>query len=283
MHKTAIITDSTSDIPAKLASKHGITMVPLTVIFEDKSFKDDRKELTTSQFYEKLQQSKKLPKTAQPSPGDFIKTYTKLLDQYDHIISIHISKKMSGTVASAEMAKKKFADEKIAIIDSELVHMPLGFLTLKAAKLAQQGKDFQQIIREVNQFKDKIKALFIPRTLEFLQKGGRIGRAKSLVASLLEIKPVLTLKYGEVSQFKTARRWKQAKTELIESMKSMVANGRKLTVSVADSNAPQDGLEMRERIEKTFAPRQIFRVAFGCVLGTHIGPGAIGITFYEDS
>ncbi|MGM0365119.1 MAG: DegV family protein [Actinomycetota bacterium] len=282
MSGTAIVTDSTSDIPAELIKKHDITVVPLSVIFDNESFKDDRKDLTTAQFYEKLKTSKSLPKTAQPSPGDFFKTYTRLLEQYDNIISIHISEKMSGTIASAEMARKKIADKKIEIIDSQLVHMPLGFLVLKAAQLAQEGKSFDEIIAEVEEMKGKIKALFIPRTLEYLQKGGRIGRAKSLIASLLEIKPVLTLNYGEVSQFKTTRRWKQAKSELVASMKDMAANPQNMIVSVADSDTKSEGDEMKQRIEEAFKPKQILRVEFGCVLGTHIGPGSLGITFYED-
>ncbi len=282
MRGTAIVTDSTSDIPGQLVEKYGITVVPLTVIFENESLKDDPRELTPKEFYEKLNRSKSLPKTAQPSPKDFMDAYSSLLENHENIISIHISKKMSGTISSAEMAKKKFDDKKINIIDSELVHMPLGFVALKAARLAQEGKQFEEITSAVEDFKKNIQALFIPRTLEFLQKGGRIGRAKSLIASLLEIKPVLTLNHGEVSQFKTARRWKQAKNELIASMKDMVSRPNDLVVSVADSNSLEDGDEMAERISKAFGPKQILRVSFGCVLGTHIGPGSIGITFYED-
>jgi len=282
MSGTAIVTDSTSDIPTELIEKYKITVVPLSVIFDNESFKDNRTDITTDQFYKKLRQSRNLPKTAQPSPGDFMEIYSRLLEQYDNIISIHISKKMSGTIASAEMAKKKMVDKNIEIIDSELVHMPLGFLVLKAAQLARQGKSFSEIVVGVKELKSKIKALFIPSTLEYLQKGGRIGRAKSLIASLLEIKPVLTLNYGEVSQFKTTRRWKQAKNELISSIESMVDNPQNMIVSVADSDARDEGDEMKQRIEATFHPKQLLRVEFGCILGTHLGPGAIGITFYED-
>jgi DegV family protein with EDD domain len=282
MSSTAVVTDSTSDIPKQWVDKYDITVVPLSVIFENESFKDDGMEITTDQFYKKIADSPTLPKSAQPSPGDFIETYSKLLNQYDNIISIHISRKMSGTIASAEMAKNQIGSPRIELIDSELVHMPLGFLVLKAAQLSKQGKEFSEIIEEVHALKGRIKALFIPRTLEYLQKGGRIGRAKSLIASLLEIKPVLTLKYGEVSQFKTTRRWNQAKNELISSMGNMVDNPNMMVVSVADSEAPEDGDEMKARIEKAFSPKQVIRVEFGCILGTHIGPGAIGITFYED-
>ncbi|MCG9479314.1 MAG: DegV family protein [Actinomycetia bacterium] len=282
MNGTAIVTDSTADIPGELLEKYNIHLVPLSVIFGNQSFREDGKEITAAQFYQKLQESRALPKSAQPSPGDFFETYSRLFKTYDNVISIHISKKMSGTIDSAVMAKKKIADKNIEIIDSELVHMPLGFLVLNAAQMAQQGKSVDQIVEGTNNLKSKMHSLFIPNTLEYLQKGGRIGRARSLIASVLEIKPILTLKFGEVSQFKTTRRWRQAKNELVKSMAAMVDDPGRLIVSVADSDTWSEGEEMKQKIEETFHPKQIIRVSFGCVLGTHLGPGALGITFYED-
>ncbi|MFO7928704.1 MAG: DegV family protein [Candidatus Humimicrobiaceae bacterium] len=282
MSRIAIVTDSTSDIPKDLLKKLNITLVPLSVIFGNESYKDNGTEITVEQFYQKLKTSKNLPKTAQPSPGDFYETYDRLLGEYNGIVSIHISKKMSGTIDSALMAKKKLPESNIQIIDSELVHMPLGFLVLRAASLAKENKSMEEIIDGVKKLKAKMHSLFIPNTLEFLKKGGRIGRAKSLVASLLEIKPILTLNYGEVSQFKTTRRWNQAKNELINSMATMIKHPQNLVISVADSNVKKEGDEMKEKIQETLNPKQILRVEFGCTLGTHMGPGALGITFFED-
>ncbi len=282
MGRIAIVTDSTSDIPKDLLKKLNITLVPLSVIFDNESYKDNSTEITVEQFYQKLKTAKNLPKTAQPSPGDFYENYNRLLGEYDGIVSIHISKKMSGTIDSALMAKKRLPENNIQIIDSELVHMPLGFMVLRAARLAKENKSMEEIIDGVKKLKAKMHSLFIPNTLEFLKKGGRIGRAKSLVASLLEIKPILTLNYGEVSQFKTTRRWNQAKNELINSMSTMVKHPQNLVISVADSNVKKEGDEMKEKIQKTLNPKQILRVEFGCTLGTHLGPGALGITFFED-
>ncbi len=282
MSSVAIVTDSTSDIPANLLQKYNIVSVPLSVIFDNESYKDDRVEMTVDQFYKKLKTSKNLPKTAQPSPGDFYETYQKLLKNYESIVSIHISKKMSGTFDSAEIAKKRLKGNNIFVIDSKLVHMPLGFLVIQAAKLANENKSTKEIVELVEELKTRINSLFIPNTLEFLKKGGRIGRAKSLIASLLEIKPILTLKYGEVSQFKTTRRWNQAKNELVKSMEEMAESPRNLIVSVADSNVKEEGDEMKDRIQKALNPKQILRVEFGCILGTHLGPGALGITFFEE-
>jgi len=282
MSKVAIITDSTSDIPKDMVKELDIKVVPLSVIFDKESFLDDGKEITVSEFYKKIRSSEKLPTTTVPSPKYFIETYTDILKKYDSIISIHISKKMSGTINSAGMAKKELPGKDIEIIDSEYVSMALGFLVLKAAQLAQEGKSKEEILKGIYDLKPKIKVLFVPSTLEYLKKGGRIGKAKGLIASLLEIKPILTLHDGEVSQFKTARRWNQAKTELIESIKTMVKNPQNLIVAIGDSDAKEDGAEMYDRIKETFNPKKILRVDIGTVVGTHLGPGGLCIIFYEE-
>ncbi len=280
MEKIAIVTDSTADIPKKLYEKYKITIVPLTVIFGDESYKADGVDLSIKDFYEKLKISKQLPKTVQPSPGDFIVIYKELLKNYDAIISIHISKKMSGTVDSALIAKKEFQDKKIEVVDSRLVHMPLGFLAIEAAMMAEKGASIEQILDRINMLKPNMKSLFVPKTLEYLQKGGRIGRAKSLIASLLEIKPILTINYGEVSPYKNTRRWNQAKEEILTSMKVILPSPENLIVSVGDLDLKEDGEEMAERIKAEFNPRELIRVDFGIIVGAHLGP-AIGITFYD--
>lgn len=278
----AIVTDSTADIPKDLVEKYKIKVVPLSVIFGEESFLDDGVDITIEEFYRKMRTSEIIPTTTQPTPSDFVKTYKELLKDHNSIVSIHISKKMSGTIDSAEIAKKEFPDKDIEIIDSELVHMPCGFLVLKAAKLAQDGKSKEEILKAVSDIKSKINVLFSPSTLEYLKRGGRIGRAKALLASLLQIKPILTLHLGEVSPYKNTRRWEQAKNEIINSMKNMIEEGENMVVSVADSDAKEDGDEMAERIKATFNPKQLLRVDIGCIVGAHLGPGGIGITFYEE-
>jgi DegV family protein with EDD domain len=282
MSRIAIVTDSTSDIPVDLVKKNSIKSVPLSVIFKDATYLDDGKEITIEDFYKKLKTAEDLPTTTQPTPRDFVETYTSLLKDYDSIISIHISKKMSGTINSAELAKQQMPDADINIFDSELVHMPLGFMVLQAAKLAGEGKSKDEILEALREFKQKIKVLFVPSTLEYLKKGGRIGKAKGLIASLLEIKPILTINAGEVSQFKTTRRWNQAKIELVNSMEPMISEPKNLTVSIGDSDAKEDAEEMAARIKERFGPKEMIRVNIGAVVGTHLGPGGIGITFYEE-
>ena len=282
MSNVAIVTDSTSDISRETTNRLKIKVVPLTVIFGEESFLDDGKEITTVEFYKKIRSAEKLPTTTQPTPKDFIEIYTEILKDNESIISIHISKKMSGTINSTELAKKEMPGKDIEIVDSDLVSYPLGFIVVKAAKLALEGKTKEEILREVYNLKTKIKVLFVPSTLEYLKKGGRIGKAKGLIASLLEIKPILTIHDGEVSQFKTTRRWNQAKTELTNSIETMVKNPQNLIVAVGDSDSKEEGAEMYERLKETFNPKEISRFDIGAVVGTHLGPGGLCIAFYEE-
>jgi DegV family protein with EDD domain len=282
MSKIAIVTDSTSDIPKDLLGENVITSIPLSVIFREATYLDDGIQITNEDFYKKLKTEENLPTTTQPTPKDFVEMYTSLLKEYDSILSIHISNKMSGTINSAELAKQQMPDADIKIFDSELVHMPLGFMVLAAAEMVKDGKSMDEIVEVLEELKSKIKILFVPSTLEYLKKGGRIGKAKGLIASLLEIKPILTINAGEVSQYKTTRRWNQAKIELINSMETMITEPDKLTVSIGDSDAVEDAREMEDRIEERFSPKKIIRVKIGAVVGTHLGPGGIGITFYEE-
>jgi len=281
MSKIAIVTDSTADIPKDLIEKFKIKVVPLYVNFEDRSYLEDGLNITSKQFYEKLKEAKKQVTTSQPTPQDFIKAYNELLKENEAIISIHISQKMSGTFSSAEMARKELSGSDIEVIDSELVHMPLGILVIKASELAREGKSKEEILQAINELKQKITVLFIPSTLKYLIMNGRIGRAKGLIASVLEISPLLTLHMGEVSQFKTTRRFSQAKNELINSMKNMIKDTSKLMVIVSDSDAKAEGDEMAERIKETFNPKQIMRAEIGAVVGNNLGPGGIAATFYE--
>lgn len=281
MSKISIITDSTSDIPADMINQYNIKVVPLYVNFEEKSYIDDGVDITIKQFYEKLNEVKVLPKSAQPTPSDFIKVYSDELKTSDSIISIHISRKMSGTLDSAESAKKEVGGD-IEVIDSEMVHMPLGIMVMKAAELAREGRTKEEILNEVNNLKNKVKVLFIPKTLKYLIMGGRIGRAKGLIASILEINPILTLNLGEVSQYKTTRRWNQAKNELIESIKGMVKDPSKMHAYVSDSDAEEAGSEMFERIKNEINPKSLKRTHIGTIVGIHLGPGAVAVTFHEE-
>ncbi|MDD3520184.1 MAG: DegV family protein [Actinomycetota bacterium] len=278
----AIVTDSSSDIPKQLVEKFDITVVPLYVLFGNDTYKDESRIISHKKFYDMIRESTVMPTTSQPTPGDFLEKYKELLKKHDSIINILISKKMSGTIASAELAKKELPDADITIIDSEMVHMPAGFLTLKAAELASMGKSKEEVLKVIDEYKKKITVLFIPSTLEYLKRGGRIGRSKALLASLLEIKPILTLNLGEVSPFKNTRRWSQAKIELLATMENMLKDPESAHIFVGDSDMKDEGDAMAEKIKEKFGTKEILRGDIGCIVGSHIGPGTLDVTFYED-
>ncbi|MDD5658798.1 MAG: DegV family protein [Actinomycetota bacterium] len=278
----AIVTDSSSDIPKDICEKYNITVVPLYVIFGNETYKDNGKDITLKEFYDKIKVSPVMPTTSQPTPGDFLEAYKELLKSHDSIINIFISKKMSGTIASAELAAKELSGADITIIDSEKVHMPCGFIAVRAAELALQGKSKEEILKAIEEYKKKTTVLFIPSTLEYLKRGGRIGRAKALLASLLEIKPILTLHDGEVSPYKNTRRWEQGKQEIINLMKSMIKNPSNLHVFVGDSDMKDEGDKFAAEIKEKFNPKEFIRGDIGCIVGSHLGPGGLNATFYED-
>jgi len=277
----AIVTDSTSDIPEDLVKKFNIHVIPLTVHFGQQQYLDDKKSLTLDQFYKKLKESDVFPTTSQPSPGDFINLYKKLLKSHDSMISIHISSKLSATMNSALLAKKSLSQEDITIIDSLAAHAPLGLMVLKAAQLNSQGAAKEEILKEVGKMIKSVKAFILPKTLENLKRGGRIGKAKSLLASLLDIKPILTLtEAGYIGIFKTTRHWENAKRLAVKSMGEHIKGKGTLVVVLSDANAKKDVDELQAEIKKMYHPQKIDRQKIGVVVGTHVGTG-VGITFYE--
>lgn len=278
----AIVADSSSDISKNICEKYNIAVAPLYVMFGNETYRDDGKQLTLKAFYDKIRVSPMMPTTSQPTPGDFLEIYKELLKTHDSIINVLISKKMSGTITSAEMAAKELPGADITTIDSEKVHMPCGFIAIKAAELASLGKSKEEILKVIEELKEKVSILFIPSTLEYLKKGGRIGRAKALLASLLELKPILTLHDGEVSPYKNTRRWEQGKQEIINLMETMVKNTTSLHVFVGDSDMKSEGDEFALKIKDKFNPKELLRGDIGCIVGSHIGPGTLAATFYED-
>ena len=282
MESVAIVTDSTSDLPGNIYKGYNLTVIPLSVVFGNKTYLDDDADIKEDDFYQMMQSSSEMPKSAQPTPGDFINTYGKLIKQGKKIISIHISRKLSGTLNSAELAAKQFEKGDIEIIDSELVHMPCGFMALKAAKMAAEGSKREDIIKELDVFRNKINSFFIPKSLVNLIKGGRINKIKGKFATILEIKPILTLKNGEVALYKNSRKWELAKKELLDSMESMIKDPKKLTVSIGDVGSDAEADEIEQKIRERFEPLEIIRTKIGIVVGAHLGIGGLGITFFEE-
>ena len=282
MADIAIVTDSTSDIPEVLRKRYNISVIPLTIHFGQEEYEDGGSALTMEEFYQKIKDSPHFPTTSQPSPGSFIQLYRKLLKDHKSIISIHISDKLSGTMGSALLAAEDMKGEDLTVINSKAAHAPLGLIVLRAARMNIGGSSKQEIIEETERMIKKVKAFILPRTLDNLVRGGRIGKARSLLASMLDIKPILTLtEDGHIGMFKTVRSWNKAKAAAIGSIGDLITGKGSLIVSISDANAAEDVEEVEEEIKKQYSPEEIMKVKIGPVVGTHVGTG-IGITFYEE-
>jgi DegV family protein with EDD domain len=278
MSKIRIVTDSTADIPLAVREELGIIMVPLKVHFANDTFLDAL-TIESDEFYEKLVQSPVLPTTSQPSPVDFLEIYKKLLEEPDtEIISIHLSAAMSGTYQSAVLAKSLLDQpEQLTIVDTKSASYGIGMLAVRAAQAAKEGKSVEEILAMIDSIRKQTKLYFAVGTLEFLQKGGRIGKASALFGALLNIKPILTIDDdGEVAPIDKVRGQKKAMSRIIELIRQDY-EGKPLDIMVAHGKAPELADELGSMVKEHFEVKKYGVTSVGPVIGTHVGPGVTAV------
>lgn len=272
-----VVTDSTSDLPRSIVEEYDIEIVPLTVRLGDKIFRDYY-DVSPLEFYEMLRDTDDFPRTSQPSVEDFIETYKKIGDK-EEIISIHISMDMSATAQSATIALQQLAGWKVKIIDSRLVSVGLGLLVLETAKAIKEGANSQEVYNLVDDLKSKIKVYFSVDSLDFLQKGGRIGKASAFLGAMMNIKPLLKISDGVVSPVERVR----GTNRLIERMAEIIRQ------DVQTSGRPRCALvygESEENLSKLVnqlidvQKEVLYKTNVGCVITSHAGPTAFGIGYY---
>ncbi len=273
-----IVTDSSADLPAQLAQELGITVVPLYVRFGEEVYRE-RVEISEEDFYQRLLHGPIHPVTIQPNPQDFANVYQKLSPEADGIVSIHISSKLSGTCNSASQGREVI--EKgcpIEVIDSQVLTVGLGLICIAAATVAKTGADLQQVVKEVKQTLPNVHLLALVDTLKYLLLGGRIGKAKALVGSLLNVKPLLTLEEGEVVPRGQAR----TRSKGIERLFDFVAKATNIQdLAVAYSTTPDEAQTLAERIGSIFTKQPVKIARLGTTMGVHMGPGALAVAFRE--
>ncbi len=274
--QVAIVTDSTADIPAQLARTRSITVVPLTLHFEGRSLLDGV-DIKPSEFYRKLPNATTHPTTSQPSPGRFAETYAELLSNHSEVVSIHISEKLSGTYASAVQGAEVTDPKRVHVLDSELVSMSLGLLTLAASELASQGATAETVIERMTAMREQVQTYFSVATLEFLRRGGRIGRASALLGSVLQVKPVLCIRDGLVTPLERVRTFDRALNRVVELTRD-VDRGKGLCVIVGHADAETDAQRVAHELEPIAETLMI--QPLGPVVGAHAGPGVVGVGCY---
>jgi len=274
-----IVTDSSADLPAELVQQHQITVLPCYVVVDDQTLKDGV-DIQADDFYRRLQAGGPTPTTAQPTVADFQAVYQDLTSQGDQVVSIHVSGKLSGTLNSAEQAKGSLYREAVEIIDSRLAAMPLGLVVLEAAALAAEGGSHQEVAEKVRQGLNLHHGLFALDTLEFLQKGGRIGKAQAFLGSVLNVKPILRLHEGEAHPVERPRNRERALHRLVELVKEL---GPVRRMAVIHSTDAERMAVLKQELTGLLPADQIIEARFGSTLGTYIGPDALGVAITQEA
>lgn len=273
-----IITDTLSDITGDLAGELGITVVPLYVRFGEEVYRD-RVDMTTDEFYHRLVHEDALPSTTQPTPNDFTEVYQKLARDTDEILVIVVSSKLSGTYQSAMQAKDMIGEKcRIEVIDSLTVAMGMGLIVIAAAGAAQAGAGLDELVALVRKAMSRSHLVAYFDTLKYLAKGGRIGKAQGLLGSMLSVKPLLTVRDGEMAPL-TRVRSKAAGMDYLYNFVAGFANIEGLAVE--HCTTPDDADELVERLGSLFPKERIYRSILSPVLGTYAGPNAIAVTVLE--
>lgn len=277
MSNIALVTDSTSDIPFEVAEQQDIKILPLKVVFEDKEYLD-RIEIQPEEFYKMLAQcTTTLPSTSQPSPADFIELYADLLKTYDDVISIHLSSGLSGTVNAARLAGERFKG-KVHVVDSKTISLGIGMIVLEAANSIRAGLTVGEVLQRIQEARDNTETLFTLDTLEYLRKGGRIGKVSGAIGSMLSIKPVVRVdEEGIYTSYGKVRTQEQALKSL-EKAVVQLAKGREVAkIMVAHGAGHAAASRLKERVEKLFNLEISLYTEVGPVIGVHTGPGTIGL------
>lgn len=277
-----VITDSTADIPQELVQKNNIIVLPLTVIFGQKQYKD-KVELSSEDFFEMLENSEELPKTSQVTPNAFFDRYKEEIEKGNEIISIHISSELSGTCQSAYIAKNELNSDKIHIIDSKSATLGLGMIVLKACEMIDKGFDIQNILNSIEEYKNKVKLLIVVDTLEYLKKGGRLSGTQVLMGNLLGIKPILTIKDGKVVLETKERGVKKASSRIIEFILSDINTSNLNKIGIAHARCKETALELMNSIKDKIPSVEFVFSEAGSVISTHVGPGAFGVVYEQNT
>jgi DegV family protein with EDD domain len=278
---TAIVLDSTADFPDAAEHFPNWRVVPLYVNFGTDSFRDGV-ELTSEQFYERLRTSTQTPTTSQPTPADFLACYTELAG-YERILSLHLAANLSGTFQSAGIAAAELGDGRVRTIDTETASAGITLLALAIQRRLERGTTDEEVDELVGRYTKEHGMLFTVDTLEFLARGGRIGRAKAFAGELLHVKPILAIRHGEVIPVKRVRGARKAFQEFVDALKSETKDEPGLRVGIAHATAPERAVELTKMVRDLRPQAEIdIETSLGAVLGTHAGPGTVGFFWFTD-
>jgi DegV family protein with EDD domain len=279
---TAIVLDSTADFPDAEQRYPNFRVVPLYVLFGTQSYKD-YVDITPDRFYARLREEATLPTTSQPTPADFLAVFEELSPRYERIIALTLSSALSGTCGSARTAAELLGGDKVRVIDSRTVSASLALLALGVQQRLEQGTTDAEIDAFVERYQRNHHLLFTVNTLEYLAKGGRIGRAAAFAGNLLNVKPILAIRDGEVIPLKRVRGNHKAFAEFRDEFVSTSTDSPNLKVGIAHAAAPERLNALREMVEHERPNARVeIATTLGAVVGTHAGPGTVGFFWFLD-
>lgn len=273
--KTAIVTDSTAYIPQDVRERLHINMIPLSVIFGTEAYQEEI-EISASSFYDEVKR-KDLPTTSQPPVGEFVELYEKLANEYDAVVSIHLSSGISGTFQGAVSAGDMVEGVKVYPFDSEISSMVQGFYVLEAAEMAAAGKGPEEIMQRLEEMRKTLKAYFMVDDLSHLQRGGRLSSAQAIIGSLLQVKPILHFENKLIVPAEKIRTRKKALKRMAELLGEAVKGGEPFRAVVIHANREDEAKEWKSELEAQFPNVEFVISYFGPVLGTHLGEGSMGL------
>jgi DegV family protein with EDD domain len=279
MSKVAIVTDSTAYLPDDLVSAYDITVVPLVVIWDDETLLDNV-DIGPAEFYQRLSKAKVMPSTSQATIQAFAEVFTKLhQDGYD-ILTVVISSELSGTLDSAIQARKMVPDARIELVDSKYTSIPLAYMALAAARAAKKGASLEKCREIVETVREHTEVFFAVDTLEFLHRGGRIGGASRFLGTALDLKPILQLVEGKIEALEKVRTSKRAHHRLVELLTANVDGHTPINMmGVISAAAENDADKLLAEIKQKFNPDEVMLANLSPVLGTHTGPGTVGVAY----
>jgi len=280
MGKIAVVTDSTADLPSRFIKEYDINVIPLKVRLDGQEYEDGI-DISREEFLTKLEESEQVPTTSQPPIGKFLDLYKSLAKEYDQILSLHFSEKLSGTIKTAYLASNMLEDIDIKVIDSETVTVPLGVMVVEVAKAVKAGKDVDELINLIAQLKESIKIYFTIDDLTYLERGGRIGKATAFIGNLFNVKPMLTIAEGEITPYKKLRGEKRLYKEFMRLAKEELEGNTGNKLVIIYGKYLDKANQLKEMLTQEFEWEEIDMIQFGSVVGAHVGPTPFGMIIYK--
>jgi DegV family protein with EDD domain len=279
--KIVVVTDSSAYIPEEALGGLTIPVIPLWVMWGDENFRDGV-DIDPPAFYRRLQESELFPTTSQPAAGEFEDFFRQAGVGADAVVGVFITSKLSGTVANALAAQARLSELTIRVVDSLSVSMGLGFIALAAARAAAAGKSLDAVVAAAEEMRDRMHLLFTVDTLEYLHRGGRIGGAKWLMGTALKIKPLLHFENGTIEPLAQVRTKRKAIAQMLEVAEERLGGKRMAEAAVIDADSPAEGDAIAEQVRERFGISPVYRAPLSPAIGTHGGPGTVGIAFYAE-